>query len=235
MFNESDHPRAENGRFTSKGKSLSPLESNINKILNGTPEEKEKLQRSFFKVANTSSDLKRLGLKGDYFTVKYGVISHHKTKDLDHALTAEHWIDICNKINKPFLVAKDLNDNYRLFVDTKVNGKFVMIGIEVKQTGKDLFVNAIKTAFGRNSCNNTELLYVDKNITVEQLALLERTNSPQYPGIQKALKLPARLSDNRYKIIITNYVKKAIDKAYEMNIRRDYIRYLRTYYPELFN
>lgn len=109
-----------------------------------------------------------------------------------------------------------------------------MIGIEVKQTGKDLFVNAIKTAFGRNNNNDAELLYVDKNITVEQLALLEGTHAPQYPGIQKALKLPARLSDNRYKIIITDYVKKAIDKAYEMNIRRDYIKYLRMYYSELF-
>lgn len=233
-FNESDHPRSNKGRFISKGKELLLLENNIDTILHGTPQEKEKLTMKFFRVANTSHDLKELGLKGDYFTVKYGVISHHKNKDLDHALTAKHWVDICKKINKPFLVAKDLNGNYRLFVDTKVNGKFVMIGVEVKNAGRNLYVNAIKTAFGKDSCNNSDLLYVDKNITAEQLALLKRTHFPQYPGIQKALKLSDRTSGDCYKIIITDYIKKAIDKAYEMNIRRDYIRYIRKHYSELF-
>lgn len=184
-----------------KEDTLLPLEENIDTILHGTPQEKAKLQRSFFKVADTSQELKKLGLKGDYFTVKYGTISHHKSKDLDHALTAKNWIDICKKINKPFLVAKDLDGNYRLFVDTKVNGKFVMIGVEIKHSGENLFINAIKTALGRNNNNNAKILYVDKNITVEQLALLERSHAPQYPGIQKALKLPARLSDNRYILI----------------------------------
>ena len=47
-------------------------------ILNGSTEDKKGLQRHFFKVSDTGDLLK-----------KYGLITHHNSKDSDHNLSAE--------------------------------------------------------------------------------------------------------------------------------------------------
>lgn len=43
--------------------------------------------RSFFDVAKTPGFMKKLGLTGDRFTIKYGVLSRHAGKDASHSLT----------------------------------------------------------------------------------------------------------------------------------------------------
>lgn len=43
--------------------------------------------RSFFDVAKTPDFMKKLGLTGDRFTIKYGVLSRHAGKDASHSLT----------------------------------------------------------------------------------------------------------------------------------------------------
>ena len=73
----------------------------IDTILNGTDSEKQVLQMSYFEIADTPPFLAELGMKGEKFTIRYGVITHHKKKDSDHDFSADEWKQICAKITEP--------------------------------------------------------------------------------------------------------------------------------------
>ena len=160
------------------------LKDNIHGILHGTKEEKEKLQRAFFYIADTPDFMKKLGLTGDYFSIRYGVISRHLGKDADHALQEKDWIDLCDKITIPFAIAH-YRVGYRLFIDVKVNGVFITVGVNVKNPVKGLEINSVITAFGyRGIPANEDFIYINQKITPEQAALLDRPNALSLPPDQ---------------------------------------------------
>ncbi|MDR2535534.1 MAG: hypothetical protein LBD29_05825, partial [Treponema sp.] len=160
------------------------LKDNIHTILHGTPEEKEKLQQSFFYMAKTPEFMKDIGLSGDYFSVRFGVVSRHERKDEDHNLTEQNWIDLTEAITKPFAIAKH-GEGFRLFTGVKTNGKFIAVGVDVKNIGKGIEVNSVSTVFGKTPPAEgiKDVIYRGKKITPEQAALLEGPNSPSYPPV----------------------------------------------------
>ncbi len=132
--------------------------------------------------------MKNLGLRGDRFTIKYGVISRHFGKDGSHDLTEDEWEQLPQALQAPFAISRLSNkkDGYRLYTTLKnSNGEYIVVGADVKNGGRDIEVNAISTVFGRrqnaNLTENEEVIYRNKNITPEQSALLDRPNSDQYP------------------------------------------------------
>ena len=127
-------------------------------ILSGTDEEREKLHQTFFKLADTSQFLKNLGLKGEYFTIRYGVISHHKGKDADHNYTIDEWRQISEKINWPVMITK-YKDNFNIYLDIFKNSKLTLVGVEVKQVNKEFFVNNVKTVFAKNNRENESTIW----------------------------------------------------------------------------
>jgi hypothetical protein len=159
------------------------LKDNIYKILYGTEEEKNHLRQSFFHIADTPQFMKDIGLKGQYFSVRFGVISRHLGKDKDHQLNEQNWLDLADKIVNSFAIAK-YDDGYRLFTDVKVNDKYTAIGVDVKSIGKEIEVNSVTTAFGYNPGKKEEVIYRSKKITLDQETLLEGLNSPPYPPDQ---------------------------------------------------
>jgi hypothetical protein len=95
--------------------------------------------------------------KSKYFTVKYGVISRHYNKDPDHNLTADDWINLSKEIVRPFAISlyykKGVLSGYRFFTRAKINNKWLIAGIDVKniQDGIELLgINAVQTSFGYN-------------------------------------------------------------------------------------
>jgi len=167
-----------------KTKRPASLKEHIHTILYGTPEEKAQLHRTFFHVADTPDFMKEKGIKGEYFSIRYGIISRHLGKDTDHALNEKDWYNLCNEIINPFAIAH-YGNGFRLFTNVKVNGLFTAIGVNVNKPGKDFAVNSIMTAFGYAGIPSNEVFfYVNKNLTPEQAALLEGLNSPQYPTEQ---------------------------------------------------
>ena len=52
----------------------------------------------FFDVAQTPKFMKELGLKGDKFTIRYGVIARHFDKDKSHKLTEDDWQKLPNAL-----------------------------------------------------------------------------------------------------------------------------------------
>lgn len=142
----------------------------------------------FFEVGTTPKFMQDLGLRGDKFTIKYGVIARHIGKDSSHTLTESDWGQLPNALQSPFAIAKltDKEDAYRLYTTLQTqSGEFVVVGVDVKNAGREIEVNSISTVFGRrnnaNLPNNEEVIYESKEITPEQSALLKRPNFAQYP------------------------------------------------------
>lgn len=176
----SEYVSAKNDKIESSGKNkIKPLSENIDTILNGQESEKEKLKQTFFKIADTSEELQAVGLKGERFVVRYGVISRHKNKDKDHDFTAEEWKDICKKINKPVLVTKYKN-GYNLYLDVIKNGKHTLIGVDVKSVSRNLIINNVKTAFASDIDATEEIVLDNRNKKSGELAMSDEDQSSTY-------------------------------------------------------
>lgn len=162
-------------------------------------------QRSFFDVAQTPKFMHELGLRGDKFTIKYGVIARHLGKDSSHTLTERDWEQLPQSLQNPFAISKltDKEDSYRIYTTLLTeSGEFVVVGADVKNAGREIEVNAVSTVFGRrNNANlpkNEEVIYKSNEITPEQLSLLERPNFAQYPTEQElsSKDVPSASKDN---------------------------------------
>ena len=162
-------------------------------------------QRSFFDVAQTPKFMHELGLRGDKFTIKYGVIARHLGKDSSHTLTVRDWEQLPQSLQNPFAISKltDKEDSYRIYTTLLTeSGEFVVVGADVKNAGREIEVNAVSTVFGRrNNANlpkNEEVIYKSNEITPEQLSLLERPNFAQYPTEQElsSKDVPSASKDN---------------------------------------
>jgi hypothetical protein len=174
--------KADNERMDEeKSRLVANLAANIDDILNGTPKRKKELEKHIFFVADTPSFMREYGLTGQYFSIRYGVITRHKNKDADHNLAVENWKDLCDAIKKPFAIARHKN-GYRLFTNVEVNNRFISVGTDVRNIGRGIEVNAIKTAFRHQGGNIGNVVYVSDKITPEQAALLGGLNSLVYPS-----------------------------------------------------
>jgi N12 class adenine-specific DNA methylase len=149
-------------------------------------------QRSFFDIAQTPRFMQELGLRGDKFTIKYGVIARHISKDNSHSLSEQVWEQLPQALQNPFAVSRitDREDSYRIYTTLETeNSEYVVVGVDVKNAGREIEVNAISTVFGRrnnaNLSKNEEVIYRSKKITPEQSSLLERPNFVQYPTGQE--------------------------------------------------
>ena len=147
---------------------------------------------AFFDVAKTPDFMKKLGLTGDRFTIKYGVLSRHAGKDDSHSLTEKLWEELPDALQKPFAITRfGGNDKgYRLYTTMKnENGETIVVGVDVKNVGRDMEVNAISTIFGRRGdakkTQKEDVLYTAENITPEQRSLLGQPNSDQYTGVRE--------------------------------------------------
>ena len=153
--------------------------------------------QSFFDVVETPEFMKQYGLTGDKFTVRYGVIARHFGKDGSHDLSEKDWNLLPSALQNPFAITKIKGEDkaFRIYTSLQTSeGEYVVVGVDVKNAGRDLEVNAISTLFGRRSnanlTQNEEVIYQSKDITPEQSSLLKRPNSSQYPTEQE-------LSDNK--------------------------------------
>ena len=149
-------------------------------------------KRSYFDVAKTPDFMKELGLTGDKFTIRFGVVSRHIGKDPGHNLPESVWTQLPESIKNPFAITRYFSDSdkkiqkgYRLYTTLRLpDGSFVVVSAEVKNAGKEIEVNSINTVFGRNALSavHDELIYKSKNITPEQQALLDGNDLHQYPA-----------------------------------------------------
>ena len=131
-------------------------------------------------------------MTGDRFTIKYGVLSRHAGKDDSHSLTEKQWEELPDALQKPFAITRfgGKDKGYRLYTTMKnENGETIVVGVDVKNVGRDMEVNAISTIFGRRGdakkTQKEDVLYTAENITPEQRSLLGQPNSDQYTGVRE--------------------------------------------------
>ncbi|MBQ6069480.1 MAG: hypothetical protein IJK84_08260 [Bacteroidales bacterium] len=171
--------------------------------------------RVFFDVAETPQFMKDLGLTGDKFTIKYGAISRHFGKDNQHDLPQGVWEKLPEAITKPFAITRysDKANGYRLYTAIKVGESYVVVGVDVKNAGRELEVNSISTIFAKEGqiTSKEEVIYRSKEITPDQTALLEKPNSSQYQSERELSsdKDTKNFETNKEKIAIGG---KTIDK-----------------------
>lgn len=108
-------------------------------------------------------------MTGDRFTIKYGVLSRHAGKDDSHSLTEKQWEELPDALQKPFAITRfgGKYKGYRLYTTMKnENGETIVVGVDVKNVGRDMEVNAISTIFGRRGdakiTQKEEVLYTDE-------------------------------------------------------------------------
>lgn len=192
---------ADGGRGTDEDGGQEKVTSGIDKLLQVVRDLYEKgneyasklYQRSFFDVAKTPDFMRKFGLRGEKFTIKYGVISRHFGKDGSHSLSEKEWEQLPQALQNPFAITKrtDKKGAFRIYTALRLkNGEYVVIGVDVKNTGRNIEVNAISTVFGRRDNaslpQNEEKIYESKEITPEQSSLLGGPNSRQYPTAQES-------------------------------------------------
>ena len=157
---------------------------------NGKVVANELYQMRFFDVAQTPEFMKELGLTGEKFTIRYGVIARHFGKDNDHDLPIEVWEQIPDALQRPFAISNHFELNkqgelrqkgYRIYLSVWHNGKPIIIGASVRNGGPYIEVNSIDTVFAVTRPSDTEeIIYTSENITPEEQSLLNGPNSHQY-------------------------------------------------------
>ncbi|WP_294477058.1 LPD38 domain-containing protein [uncultured Bacteroides sp.] len=171
------------------GTQIGEMLNAIDAIQSNDTERKQKYNQRHFRINKTSDFLKSIGVKGDYFTVRTGVISRHINKDGSHGLGLEEWKDVAMSLSSPFAVTKyDKKDNaFRIWTNAKINNSYIVVGVDVKVSGKDMFVNSISTAFGLDNTGVSKdkiVWYDEKNINPAQRSVLNGLNSQIYPEAQ---------------------------------------------------
>lgn len=191
----------------------------------------ELFQRSFMDVAETPDFMKQLGMTGAKFTIRYGVIARHFGKDGSHNLTEAEWMQLPDALQKPFAIARLSGKEraYRLYTLLKTEkGEYVVVGVDVKNAGRDMEVNSIATVFGRRDGaglpGNESVIYRSDAITPEQEALLGRPNSDQYPTTREL----SNGKDNEISDMLRGYGLTNIDtiRKIEELLKKNYIIFL---------
>ena len=185
---------------------------------------------TFFDVARTPEFMKGVGLTGDRFTVRYGVLARHFGKDSAHDLPMEVWEQLPDALQKPFAISEYYTDEdkqqqkgYRIYTRLQLaDGSHVMVSAEVKNAGRDVEVNAINTVFGRSVISDVheKLVYVGNELTPEQQALLNGTTPHQYPDARGQGEEGVPSSDGKDSVSSDNGQGNVGENVTEMPMRR---------------
>ena len=176
--------------------------------------------QTFFTVARTPAFMKQYGITGEKFTISYGTIARHVGKDSSHNLSEKEWAQLPEVIQTPFAITKlkDRNNAYRLYTELKnTNDEYVVVGVDVKNAGRNIEVNSIATIFGRrqsaNLTINEDVVYCGKKITLDQSSLLERPNCAPYPTSQGLLECKDTKNNQYGKVSTSVYSQINLDEV----------------------
>ncbi|MCD8206749.1 MAG: hypothetical protein LUD72_02310, partial [Bacteroidales bacterium] len=146
-----------------------------------------------FTVAYTPEFMKKLGLRGYRFTISYSVIVRHAGRDKDHDIPIEAWERLPEMLQTPFAITKYYNpkkkeenkkkdkgdeedefEGYNVYIAIQIDNAYIVVGIKVKNIGRNLEANSISTVFRRKRMGKLEdVIYRDKNITPKQTEFLK--------------------------------------------------------------
>ncbi len=167
----------------------------IDKMFGDTTFDPKPHYREHYNLGGTPDWMRKVGIRGDYFTLSFKNIRTHVGKDKEHDLTKEEWHQFPQALKSPFALTRYKDDptRFRLYVNIIHQGNYVAVGVDVipfnQGKGKPIIeINRIKTVFGHRGVIGgvtEELIAYDEKITPEQEALLRELNFHEYPTIQE--------------------------------------------------
>lgn len=182
-WDESEHPRADDGKFTSKGggqatkKEPDSLGSQIDSVLNGTYKE------HFVTISQeTPKILREIGIpnKPMLITAKHTYLAINKEgkysgeNDHYHDLGKETIEHLPKLLESPILVFQKNSDDVIAVVNAVDKNKNpVIVPIRINGKGQQNFIeidaNIIKSVYGRNNISK----FIEQNVTSDNLLLVE--------------------------------------------------------------
>ena len=120
-----------------------------------------------FYIANAGLLLNSYGIKGKINVSRKAVNPKRHTKNIDHELTSQDWINVVNSINDPLYITQYNNNSssFRIYTTAIINGKNICVGVDVN-TRNGVEITKITTAFGRDISkvysSTTEKVLYDK-------------------------------------------------------------------------
>lgn len=205
-WDETKHPRDEDGKFASKGEGQSTTsQKNKEKTTNTGGFDKQVdnvLDRNFngdgqLKVSNkTPKILQDIGIPNKPIIISQAVV---KKIAETHELTREQIKNLPQKMGEPFLVMKSFtrkNSVVEYIRDVDKQGRPIMVSIIINKSGKinDVYIraNSISSAYGRNNFENHVKLGIESNSILyyneKRLRHLPVNEGLQLPNIVKDLK-----------------------------------------------
>nr|CAI9751833.1 DarB-like antirestriction [Caudoviricetes sp.] len=148
----------------------------------------QKGERIVFHVGNSGNILQQYGIKGDIYVSTQTVNPYRHTKNADHGLTSEEWMDALESMNEPLAITKYGNggNGFRIYTYAIKNGKSVCLGVDVRtlDNGVEITdVTDIKTAFGRDiekAIRNEKILYPEGKDSIEKIRRNLAQSSPTH-------------------------------------------------------
>ena len=148
----------------------------------------EKGEKPIFHVGNSGDVLQQYGIKGNIYVSTRTVSPYRHTKNADHGLTSEEWMNALESMNEPLAITKYGEDGngFRIYTHAVKNGKSVCLGVDVKtlDNGVEITdVTDIKTAFGRDiekAIRNEEILYPEGEDKIEKIRRNFAQSSPTH-------------------------------------------------------
>ena len=119
---EGQYAKVDGERYSVKGVNAQSLFDAIHILYTkGKTIASQLFNMTYFDVAETPDFMKRLGMSGDKFTVRYGVLSRHFGKDGSHDFTEAEWNNLPEALKNPFAIAKlkDKKNAYRIYTSLK--------------------------------------------------------------------------------------------------------------------
>ena len=104
-----------------------------------------------YKIGMAGPLLNHYGIIGQITASRSSVNKRH-SNDIAHSLSNQEWYDVIRSINNPVAVAryKGREQSFRIYTSILHDNLNIVVGIDVKQVGRDKYVSNVKTAFARS-------------------------------------------------------------------------------------
>ena len=95
--------------------------------------------------------LNHYGIIGQITASRSSVNKRH-SNDIAHSLSDREWYDVIRSINNPVAVARynGREQSFRIYTSILHDNMNIVVGIDIKQVGRDRYVSNVKTAFARS-------------------------------------------------------------------------------------
>lgn len=104
-------------------------------------------EKNYFVIGKTGEMLNQYGLNGN-ISIKTSTVNPNRHSKKGIEAGSNDWFNVINSINSPLAIT-EVEDKYRLYLNTEVDGKKACVLMEALKAGRNTEISNIKTLFPR--------------------------------------------------------------------------------------